>query len=524
MAQASFTRDDVGQLVEHGLTEAEAKRQLDLLRNPPEHPRLERACTVGDGIEAVPEDRHEPLALLAREAAAAGRVQAFVPASGVASRMFQDFIACRNEGGPISRTWLDEAAANRKKEAQALERFLEHLDGFAFYEALKARVEAPGRPLAAIVKDGPLRPLVDALLEFPGMGHAHLPKGLLLFHRTKDGPRTAFEEHLVEDAKLMREERGACRLHFTVSTEHREEFAVALAAARGRFEAALGVNYEVSFSEQSPATDTLALDESGQPFRDQEGGLLFRPAGHGALIENLNALGADLAFIKNIDNIAHDDWKDPTWLWTRVLIGRLVEVEREGFAWLDRLKDGGDRAVNEAIGFCETAFFAHPSDGLGLEERRAWARNRLDRPIRVCGMVPNTGEPGGGPFWVRGKKGAGSIQIVEGAQVDPESPEQQQLYRRSTHFNPTFLAVSLRRRDGTPHDLLRFVDQDAVILAKKSSGGRQLLALERPGLWNGAMADWNTLLVEVPLQVFNPVKNVNDLLRPEHQPKGIPPA
>ena len=519
MTLAPFTKDDALQLEEHGVSETEARRQLELLRHPPEHPRLERANTVGDGIEAVPEERRQTLAGLAREAAAAGRVQAFVPASGAASRMFQDLIVCRSEGGAVSRTWLDEAAANGKKEARALERFLENLGRFAFHDQLKAVAETADRTLAAMVKEGPLRPLLDALLETPGMGYAHLPKGLLSFHGAGDGVRTAFEEHLAEAAELMREKGGACRLHFTVSSEHREEFAAALAAARNRFEAALKVRYDVSFSEQHPSTDTLALDEEGRPFRGKDGRLLLRPAGHGALIENLNQIGGDLAFIKNIDNVAHPDWKEPTWLWTRVLIGRLVEVEREVFAWIDRLKNDGDRAVGEAVGFCEKAFFAHPPDGLGPVERRAWVLERLDRPVRVCGMVPNTGEPGGGPFWVRGKHGACSIQIVESAQVDPESPEQQQLYRRGTHFNPAFLAVALRRHDGSPHDLERFVDPNAVIVTTKSQGGRKLLALERPGLWNGAMAWWNTLLVEVPLAAFNPVKTVNDLLRPEHQPK-----
>lgn len=517
MGPAGLTPDDVEELAAHGLTEAEALRQLELLRDPPARLRLERAATVGDGIETVPGPRREPLAALAREAAAAGRLRAFVPASGAASRMFQDLSACRNQGGAVTREWLAEAEIGGHEAGRALRRLLEGLPRLAFHDALRAALAAQGHDPDAVVAHGPWRPLLDALLETDGLGYAHLPKGLIPFHRGRDEVRTAFEEHLAEGAALLRDDHGRARLHVTISPEHREEWNEALETARDRF--ASRAEFEVEFSVQSPATDTLALDPEGRPFRGADGALLFRPAGHGALIGNLGGAG-DLVFIKNVDNVAHEDWKEPTVTWTGVLAGRLVEIERAAFAWLDRLAaDGGEGAVSEAAGFCERTFFTHPPADLAPAARRAWVRDRLDRPIRVCGMVPNTGEPGGGPFWVRGPEGGASIQIVEGAQVDPESPAQQQLFRRGTHFNPAFLACALRRRDGTPHDLARFVDPRAVIVTEKSAGGRRLLALERPGLWNGAMAGWNTVLVEVPLAVFNPVKTVLDLLRPAHQPR-----
>lgn len=519
MARASLTHEDAAELEAHGLTEAEARRQIELLSDPPPPPRLARACTLGDGIETVTEARRDALEGLAREAAAAGRLQAFVPSSGAASRMFQDLVACRHRGGPITRDWLREAGEAGMPEALSFQALLDRLPEFAFHKALDAAIKDAGYSLAAILERGPLSALIDALLDWPGLGYDHLPKGLLLFHRTRDGARTPFQEHLVEADRLLRDEEGRCRLHFTVSPEDRPEWRRAVDAGLPPGARPAGTAFDVTFSEQSPATDTLALDEAGNPFRDGDGRLLFRPAGHGALIGNLHALRGDLVFVKNVDNVAHDDWKDPTWRWTRVIIGRLVEIEREVIARLDDLVAGAPEALENAIGFCRTAFLADPPEDLEAPQRLAWLKDRLDRPIRVCGVVPNTGEPGGGPFWVRGRDGARTIQIVEGAQVASD-PELQRLFASGTHFNPVFLACALRRRDRTPHDLARFVDPRAVIVTEKTWSGRPLCALERPGLWNGAMAGWNTLLVEVPIGVFNPVKTVLDLLRAEHQPRA----
>ena len=383
---------------------------------------LARPCTLSDGVVRIAESEHAELLALADEAARAGRLSKFVPASGAASRMFA-FLKSSSPGHEDVR------------------RFEENRRGFAF----------PADD-------------VDAL--------AALPKGLLPFHRYAGISRTPFEEHLVEAAATVRDSEGICRLHVTVSPDHRAAFEAALATARPRLEKETRARFDVRFGEQSPSTDTIALDESGRLFRDAEGKILFRPGGHGALLKNLQESGGDVVLVKNIDNVVPDHLRAPTILWKRLLTGFLVRLERAG------------------------------------------ARTR---PLRVAGVVRNEGEPGGGPFWVAGPDGE-SRQIVESAEVNLADSGQAAIWRKATHFNPVDLACSLRDQAGRPFELSRFVDERAVFVAKKSHEGRALLALERPGLWNGAMAHWETVFVEVPRETFAPVKTILDLLRPEHQP------
>jgi len=419
----ALSASDRAAIAAHGLTEAEVERQLALFRTPPAPQRLARAATAGDGVRTLSEREHAGLLALADEAARAGRLTKFVPASGAASRMFASVLP----GAP---------------ESPEKRRFFESVEAFAFA--------------------GDLDRLVST------------PKGLLPFHRYPDGNRTAFEEHLVEAAGTVRDAAGLCRLHFTVSPEHRKAFEDTLGEVRPRVERATGARFSVSFSEQSPSTDTIAGDPAGGPFRTPSGDLLFRPAGHGALLTNLGDVaraGGDVVLVKNVDNVVPDARRGPTLLWKRLLTGLLVQIERTA---------------------------------------------RRDRPIRVCGVVRNEGEPGGGPFWVAGPGGA-SLQIVESAQVDLKDPAQAAIWKSATHFNPVDLACSLRDADGTPFDLARFVDENAVFIARKSHEGKPLNALERPGLWNGAMAFWETVFVEVPKETFAPVKTVLDLLRPEHR-------
>ena len=449
-----FTTVDQEQLARHGISLAEAERQLAILRAPVRRRRLARPCTAGDGIERLDDAGEQRLSEHYGEAAERGRLSAFVPASGAATRMFKDLLA-----------WKPQAPVEGPVRA-----FVEGLPRFAFTRELEQRLGE--KPDAAA--SGDLARVLDALLGDGGLGYAGLPKGLLHFH---DG-RTAFEEHLVDAADTLRDGDDRCRLHFTVSPEHQERFEALAARLREELEPRLGVTYELGFSTQRPDTDTLAVDGEGRPFRDKDGGLLLRPAGHGALLANLQELGADLVFVRNIDNVAADGWKQPALRWARALIGRLVELQKE------RELAGGER-----------------------------------RPLRVCGMVRNTGEPGGGPFWVEGQGGGVTPQIVESAEVDLGDAEQKGIFSGASHFNPVFMACALRDGASRAYDLARFVDPDAAIVTRKSSEGRELVALERPGLWNGAMAWWETVFVEVPLEVFTPVKTVNDLLRKEHQPR-----
>lgn len=503
----NFTTADRASLAARGIPAAEAARQLALMAHPPGYAELARPCTPGDGIERLDESRLPALLDAHAAAAAAGRVSAFVPASGAATRMFKELLsALAGAAEPGPEAGGDDAAAVRA--------FVAGLPRFAFHEALAAVLAERGLDAASLRERGPWRPLLEALLQPEGLDYARLPKGLLAFHRDAAGARTPFEEHLAEAAQFARDGEGRCRLHFTVSPEHRGRFEALLAAAGPRLAAALGVTWDVGFSEQHPATDTLAADPAGGPFRDEQGRLLFRPAGHGALLRNLEDAGGDLVFVKNIDNVAEARLRPESLRWSRALLGLAASLADRAAMLVTRLERPEDAAaVGEARAFVRDAL--GESDA---PDERAALRARLARPLRVCGMVPNTGEPGGGPFWVRGRDGRVTRQVVESAQVDPRSPEQRALLAAATHFNPVYFACALRGAGGRPFALDEWVDPDAVIVTRKSAGGRDLLALERPGLWNGAMAHWNTIFVEVPLAVFNPVKTVLDLLRPEHQP------
>jgi hypothetical protein len=509
-----FNADDRAQLAARGVAESEALRQLALLASPPPPARLVRPCTPGDGIHVVPEARIESLLARHAEAAAAGRVSVLVPASGAATRMFKDLIAAESLPGVLEPAAVRAAAEAGSAPAQALVRFVEGLPQLALVHLLDARLMRAGLDRSRLAAEGPWRPLLETLVGTTGLDLAHSPKGLLPFHRERGVVRTAFEEHLGEAAALCADVTGLARMHFTVSPEHRGGFASQLGHARAGLEAG-GPRLEVGFSEQQAATDTIAADPQGGPFRDSRGGLVFRPAGHGALLANLEALAGDLVFIKNIDNVAVARVRGEGVRWARVLLGLVSECHARGRELLARLAaTADDLAVDEARAFVREWLGTAIPDGV---DDRAWLRERLDRPWRVAGMVANTGEPGGGPFWVRGDDDAVTPQVVESAQVDLADPAQAARFRASSHFNPVFLACALRDPQGHPYPLEPFVDPAAVIVTAKSHQGRDLLALERPGLWNGAMARWNTVFVEVPLAVFNPVKTVFDLLRPEHQ-------
>jgi hypothetical protein len=521
---AATADDDLGaadlrDIEEHGLTAGEVRRQLGLLRNPPPPARLIRACTPGDGVEVLPEEATLRCLAAHREAAAAGRLSCFVPASGAASRMFKALQAVRSDPA-AQRSDLERRAKSGDATAASVLELLDGLPRLALSQEIEAALSRRRQDLDSVLRSEALAPLLGILLDTSELDLGERAKGLLPFHRYADEPRTAFEEQLVDAASYARRGDGSVHLHFTVSEAHREGFARLLERVRARYEAAFAVRYEVGFSTQRLSTDTVAVELDGRAFRDPQGQLLFRPGGHGALLANLNELGADLLFVKNIDNVVPDHLKPPVVHWKKVLAGRLaLLVERVHHALRDLDRDPGAAFGPASALLAELGLRTPPEvEGGSVEARARWAKGRLDRPLRVCGVVRCEGDPGGAPFWLPDGEGGAVPQIVETAQVDGGDPAQVAIHRSATHFNPVDLVCALRDYRGKPFDLPRYVDPEAVFIAEKSSGGRPLRALEHPGLWNGAMARWITLFVEVPPETFHPVKTINDLLAADHQP------
>jgi hypothetical protein len=513
---SALTPADLAALESRGISVDAAASQLRLYAQPPPPARLVRPCAPSDGIRCLEDGQVHGLASRYDEQAASLSVTKFVPASGAASRMFRALLAVLGSPGKPGRDALLESASAGDGDAKAVLEFLDGLRRFAFCEDLSEELSRRGADLADAAEND-VKAVLSALLDDSGLAYASLPKGLLVFHREGGERRTAFEEHLVEAAEYARGEGGVCRLHFTVSPEHEGRFRSLLDRVRGRYEARYGVRYEVEFSHQKPSTDTIAVDSEGKPFRDRNGNVLLRPAGHGALIENLGDTDADLVFVKNIDNVAVEALLPTTVLWKRALAGALLELRDEVFAHRRAVEAGGEGAVRSALAFASERFGASIPHGAGNEELARFACEALDRPLRACGMVSSDTNPGGGPFWVVDSSGRASAQVVETSQVDRNDAGQKAILESARHFNPVDLVCITRDWKGRRFDLSRFIDHKAVFIAEKSQEGRPLRSIERPGLWNGAMAGWNTIFVEVPAETFNPVKTVNDLLLPAHQ-------
>ncbi|MFW6081048.1 MAG: DUF4301 family protein [Desulfosalsimonas sp.] len=522
MDRAELSKPDIDRIQERGLTLEEVERQVEVFAKGAPYADLDRPCTVGDGIKRLSDQELDKYVRMYEHAAAKREITKFVPSSGAATRMFKALLKISGESKKIEYQAVASLAKTQGGHYEEVLRFMEHIDKFAFYPSLRSRMKYDGLNLDSLCRQGDFTDVIDYVLSDKGLGYASKPKGLIHFHRYPAGARTAFEEHLVEAAAYVKDKKGVSRLHFTVSPEHRAGFEGLLRRIKGDYEGAYGVNYSAGFSEQSPSTDTIAVDTNNRPFRDEKGNLVFRPGGHGALIGNLNRLEGDVIFIKNVDNVVPDRLKDETYRWKKVLGGYLLMVEEEIRGHLDRIcaESPEEEDIDAAMAFVEKELcIGLPEDMAEAtpERKQAFLEDRLRRPLRVCGMVPSTGEPGGGPFWVKDRNGGASIQIVEKAQIDPDSAEQQGILKGLTHFNPVDIVASVRDKSGNPYDLNKYVDHDAVFISVKSYDGRDLKALEHPGLWNGAMAEWNTVFVEVPLITFNPVKTVNDLLRDEHQ-------
>lgn len=515
-----WTPEDLRQMKAHGIAPAEAERQLELFRNPPPFLAIDRPATVGDGIRKLgPKLQKECLARY-EKARRRGRFMKFVPASGAASRMFHLLLRFFQRE-PFTLEDLKAEVLRGEKETGEFLRFMEEISRTAFFDELGETLSRSRLDLETLRREGRYQEILGALLLPEGLGYSRKPKGLVKFHSYSNGSRTALEEHLVEAVQYVKDRSRTCRIHFTVSEEHAEASRDYFMAVREKYEKKYGVDFDIDFSTQSPKTDTLAVDPGNKPFRDKEDRLVFRPSGHGALLDNLNRLHGDLVYIKNIDNVVLEKKLEATVRWKKILGGYLASVQGEVFKHLKKLSGRpGAGTIGAAVRFAREELalsLGLDFEGLTAAQKIKKLRQGLDRPVRVCGVVANTGEPGGGPFWVKGPDGKVSLQIVESAQVNMGDPGQKDLFARSTHFNPVDLVCGVRDRNGKPFHLKRFRDPHAVFISNKSSEGKPLKALELPGLWNGAMAGWITLFVEVPLETFNPVKTVFDLLKPAHR-------
>ncbi len=504
-----LSQQDLKQLAQKGITEAQIERQLGEFKTGFPFLKLEGAAAIGKGIVAPADAERKAYVEAWQQYKAAGKkVVKFVPASGAASRMFKDMFAFVDADYDVPTTDFEK-------------KYFDNIEKFAFYSELDAVCQKnEGKGIKELMAAGNYKAVAANMLKAEGLNYGQLPKGLLLFHNYPEGPRTPMEEHLVEGA-LYAASNGEAHVHFTVSHEHMELFKAKVAQKADLYAQKYGISYDISFSEQKPSTDTIAANPDGTPFRNSDGSLLFRPGGHGALIENLNEIEADVVFIKNIDNVVPDRLKGDTVEWKQIIAGVLVTLQKKAFEYLQLLDTGKytHDQVEEMIRFVQHDLCCRKADIKELEDAELviYLREKLNRPMRVCGVVKNVGEPGGGPFLTYNQDGTVSLQILESSQIDKSNKEYMEMFTKGTHFNPVDLVCAVKDYQGKPFDLPKFVDPTTGFISQKSKSGKELQALELPGLWNGAMSNWSTVFVEVPLSTFNPVKTVNDLLREQHQ-------
>ena len=501
------TQEDLLQLQQLGLGTEQVQHQIDNFKEGFPKSHLDAAATPDNGGIICLDDkeiaRYEKLyRTLGRDK----KILKFIPASGAATRMFKDLYS-------FAATYFG-VAKNFDKEFPEVKEFLENIHSFAFFNDLKACMLRSELDIEEYLHRGDYSTVINFLLKEQYLGYGSLPKALLKFHRYGEVQRTPLEEHIVEGALYAKNSDNTVNLHFTISPEHQKAFRRKLAEVKHYYESTFGIRLKVTFSEQKHYTDIIAVDEQNQPIRDEEGKLVFRPGGHGALIENLNEQRADIIYIKNIDNVVPDWMKHTTVIYKQVLAGMLLELREKVFDALRTLDAQPDqKTLDRLTGFAKNDLHIMVPEGCDAPT----LHRLLNRPIRICGMVKNLGEPGGGPFYTIDTMGNRSLQIVESAQVNHREPSQEEIFQASTHFNPVDLVCSTKNYRGRYFDLRQFVDPKTGFISKKSKGAQTLKSQELPGLWNGAMAHWITLFVEVPVATFNPVKTVNDLLRKEHR-------
>lgn len=514
-----FTKKDIEQIIQRGSSLESVEKQIQHFKTGFPYIRLAAAATPGNGILVLPEKEVENFSKYFDENKLDYEIIKFVPASGAASRMFKNLFEFKEkfDGSPDA---IKKYKADTSPDSPY--QFFTNIESFAFYNELKTRLLEKGLDIKQLITNYDLKPLLHTLLEEKGMNYAGLPKGLLHFHKYENESRLAVEEHLAEALNYASDDNNICRLHLTVSPEHQNKIEVAIIEKQEKFAKKHKAAFQVTFSQQKTSSDTIAVDMNNEPFKNEDGSLLFRPAGHGALIENLNDLKGEIIFIKNIDNVVPDQIRETTYLYKKALGGLLLKLQEQCFEYLELLDEGNlDTAELEKVKqFAEKELNIFiPNAYLGYEkmEQIDFLFTKLNRPMRICGMVKNEGEPGGGPFWVKSGSDELSLQVVESSQIDFSDEEQNKIVKQSTHFNPVDLVCAVRDYRGNNFNLLEYVDPETGFISVKSKDGKSLKAQELPGLWNGAMADWITLFVEVPLITFNPVKTINDLLRPQHQ-------
>jgi hypothetical protein len=500
-----LNKEQKQEIEERGSNLSAVEQQIENFKDGFEFLNLDRPATIGDGIIQLNDQEVKKLSNAFDMARPKKHIIKFVPASGAASRMFKDLFAFAEEG-----SFEDSSPAQQ---------FIDGLNKFAFFNELNASLTTNGTSIQQCLDTKNYVTIVKELLNESGLDYGQLPKGLLSFHSYEGRPRTPLEEHLVEGGKYAKGKGDVAHLHLTVSTEHQQKFTELVNKVTASYEKIMDVKLDIQFSQQKKSTDTIAVDLENTPFQGENGELLFRPAGHGALLENLNDLDADVIFVKNIDNIVPDRIKEDTITYKKVLGGLLLQTQQQVHEMLEKL-DAGNMNLTTVSELLKNELSIDLGSTFSMMDdanKISAIRHVLDRPIRICGMVKNTGEPGGGPFWVTNSDGNKSLQIAETAQIDVDDDRQSKILRSSTHFNPVDLICATKDYKGNKFDLLKFRDDATGFITQKSKGGRELKAQELPGLWNGAMADWITLFVEVPISTFSPVKTVNDLLKESHQ-------
>lgn len=504
-----FTENNRHQIKLHGLSEAEVERQLEIFKKGIPFTDVVEAASVGNGIEAFSEGEQQYFANLFETQKDKLDLLKFVPASGAATRMFK-FLHRFLESYDGKK---DIDAFLQKEKNKDLKTFFDSIENFAFSDKIFKSLEAKFPGFYDFEKGKRSMLFVQEMLGENGLNFGHTPKGLVPFHKRGNDYVTAFGEQLYE-AAFYATSNGVANIHFTVSEEHENKFKERYKHIQKFIEKGTKTGFNISYSFQKKETDTIAATLDNEPFLDENGALLFRPSGHGALLENLNETDADIIFIKNIDNVVSEKYVETVAFQKKVLAGKLISLQQKIFNFVEMLKaeNPSEESLNEA-----SVFISEELKITGISNNKEPLLKILERPIRICGVVENTGAPGGGPFIIKNKDGVVSHQIVEMSQIDINNPDQKALVDQATHFNPVDLVCGIRNYKGEKFNLLEFADPDTGFISEKSYHGEPIKALERPGLWNGAMANWNTVFVEVPLITFNPVKTVNDLLNEVHQ-------